>query len=411
MADRSVDDWQDEWGTSRAWFGQDGASSATAGNSVFKYDPIARTLDVLIPTGIAVQHGISVRKSAAGGWIRFEGVRFKYLGDELKERILTRVPTRFDLVPTFKDGVLTRLDVRASWSRIPAKMPLLAYLQEHASVGVDLNEGHLDAHLLDTTGNPVGPSKLILFDQTGSSPHRDGQLRSAISELLKYTLEAGASSIVIEDLGFEDPTLREKKHPKSFNKTIAGFPTTQFKERIIRMADRKDLSVVAVDAHHTTKRGGPAWAMVLNGGRKKPTKKTPKTSKPASKPADEAAAKAETGKALNEAGKDSSKASSPKKSGRIKATKHSGAAVAIGRRALGLRIACSGPATHQMDGSQSVKTVDGTLTDCNLTASTELEAGTQVGKVRRRADARTGGRRSRAGSGDNGFGPKPPGSG
>lgn len=73
------------------------------------------------------------------------------------------------------------------------------------AIGVDLNAGHLSLWRLDVSGNPVGTPKDVLLDMDGhSTSTRDGHLRAAISETLRYARECGVQAIVVEDLGFDD---------------------------------------------------------------------------------------------------------------------------------------------------------------------------------------------------------------
>lgn len=106
---------------------------------------------------------------------------------------------------------------------------------------------------------------------------------------------------------------------KAFRHTIAGFPTTQFKDRVVAMARAQGLEVIAVDPRYTSRYGGAAWQRALT---------TPT----------------------------------------VVATRHEGAAVAIGRRALGHGLTTRAgtptgtpvagrsrqrPVPHQRDGSTS----------------------------------------------------------
>ena len=336
---QSEQEWRDEWNAARSYYGIDGFSGRVSGNRMFRLNTTTRRLSIKLPRSVCIKYNIPIGKKDGGGWLTLSSpVRFKYLGDELNERITGREATRFDLVPTFKNGVISKMHLRASWTRVEKPAVTLDALQGLPVVGVDLNKGHLDAHLLDATGNPIGNPERIDFVQTGTSAQRDGELRAAITCLLNYATTYSAVAIVVEDLGFIDPTLREKGHSKSFNHTISGFPTAQFKTRIACMADKKDIGVVAVDPHHTSKRGGPAWQHVLEGG---PTKKKPvKGSKVSGSVQDQ-----------------------------ITVTKHSGAAVAVGRRGNGFSIACGAGPTVQRKHGRSGSTVPTVGTPTNPTST------------------------------------------
>lgn len=375
--------WRDEWMGARAWYAMDGDASSIGGNRYFRLDADTGRLAIRIPKAEAIAHGLALGAKDSGGWLVLEApVRFKHLGEELNERVRGRLPTRFDLEPVYENGAVVAVYLRASWIREPQPALTLAELRHLKGVGVDLNKGHLDAHQLDRCGNPVGRPKLIEFCQDGPSTRRDGQLRQAITELLNYAQTSGASFIAVEQLGFDDPSLREKGHSKAFSHTISGFPTSIFKARLAAMAGKRGIAVIAVDPHHTSKKGGVAWAWILKGGRKQPRSKTPTSSTSSTTP------------------------SLPSPS-RVKApvTKHSGAAVAIGRRALGLGISCHRPSTHQKDGSRATGPVDGNQADSKTKAPASSKAGTQEQKARRRERSRTGELDTRACDGDHGQGP------
>lgn len=105
--------------------------------------------------------------------------------------------------------------------------------------------------------------------------------------MLEHAKVTGATAVAVEDLDFADSKGRELfGRRKAFRQTIAGFPTTQFKDRVVAMAHTQGLAVIAVDPRYTSRYGGATWQRALST----PTKP---------------------------------------------ATRHEGAAVAIGRRALG----------------------------------------------------------------------------
>lgn len=88
---------------------------------------------------------------------------------------------------------------------------------------------------------------------------------------------AGAGTIVVVELGFADPTVRESgrgRRMKTFRRTVAGIPTAQLRSRLTSMATRRGITVVAVDPRYTSKAGGKAWAAWLNRRRTSPASAT-----------------------------------------------------------------------------------------------------------------------------------------
>jgi IS605 OrfB family transposase len=169
---------------------------------------------------------------------------------------------------------------------------------------LDLNADHLALARLNPDGNPVGAPVRIPLELAGlPASARDARIREAITQVLAQAERFGAAAVVAEDLGFEQEKTREKhRRNKQFRALISGFPTTAFRTRLAAMAHRKGLAVIAVDPRYTSKAGGRDWQHILAGG---PT------------------------------------ATGPSKN---VATRHAGAAVAIGRRGLAHGLTASTPA-------------------------------------------------------------------
>jgi IS605 OrfB family transposase len=175
---------------------------------------------------------------------------------------------------------------------------------------VDLNADHLAATRVDVSGNPVGRPARVPLNLAGvSTLTRDGRLRAAITTVLEHAKVTGATAVAVEDLDFAEDKTREKfGRRKAFRHTIHEFPTTQFKDRVVAMAATQGLAVIAVDPRYTSRYGGASWQQALSS----PT---------------------------------------------VPATRHEGASVAIGRRALGHGLKTrpgsprQRPVPHQSDGS------------------------------------------------------------
>jgi IS605 OrfB family transposase len=166
-------------------------------------------------------------------------------------------------------------------------------------LGVDLNADHLAACVLDASGNPLGEPVSIAVDTAGlRASRRDGRVRAAITSLIDHVQHTGCGAIVIENLGFADAratgreSLGRGKRGKQLRRTVAGIPTARFRSRLINMARRRGIAVIGVDAAYTSKWGNQHWRTPLQQ----------QTSDPAT------------------------------------VTAHHGAAAAIGRRGLGLKI-------------------------------------------------------------------------
>jgi hypothetical protein len=76
-------------------------------------------------------------------------------------------------------------------------------------VGVDIDADHLAAWRLDTHGNPVGEPLRFGYDLSGTTGHRDAQVRHALTRLLHWARRHGLV-IAVEDLDFCADKTREK---------------------------------------------------------------------------------------------------------------------------------------------------------------------------------------------------------
>lgn len=127
-------------------------------------------------------------------------------------------------------------------------------------VGVDTNVDHFAAYRLDPHGNPIGDPKRFSYDLTGTAPHRDAQIRHAITQVLHWTKQCGLSAIGIEDLDFTVEKTREKHgRKKEFRQLISGIPTGKLKARLVSMAAEMGVSIVAVDPAYTSMWGAEHW--------------------------------------------------------------------------------------------------------------------------------------------------------
>ena len=144
----------------------------------------------------------------------------------------------------------------------PVMSPFAPGSRPVRSIGLDLNADHLAVWILDADGNPVGhPYRIELRLRGLSAAKRDGHLRAAISRVIAIAHAHNVTVIFSEDLGWEDEKSRESfGHNKTFRHTINGFPTTRFRQRLVAMATRAGLTIVAVDPAYTSKWGTSHWA-------------------------------------------------------------------------------------------------------------------------------------------------------
>jgi IS605 OrfB family transposase len=148
----------------------------------------------------------------------------------------------------------------------------LATVRAGGLVGVDTNADHLAAWRLDTHGNPTGAPRRFGYDLTGSTAHRDAQVRHALIRLL-HRASRHHLALAVEDLDFTGETTREKHgRRKKFRKMISGMPVSRLRTRLVSMAAALGIAVVAVDPAYTSKWGAQHWQQPLTGKTRKPTR-------------------------------------------------------------------------------------------------------------------------------------------
>ena len=143
----------------------------------------------------------------------------------------------------------------------PAMSPFLSTARPRRSLGIDLNADHLAVWVLDASGNPVGKPYRIELRLAGlPASTRDGHLRRAISLVIALAHQHHAAVLFYEDLNWEQEKSREHYgHHKKFRHLISGFPTTLFRQRLVAMTARANLTVVAVDPAYTSQWGQAYW--------------------------------------------------------------------------------------------------------------------------------------------------------
>lgn len=250
--------WEERWSASWMFLTADGESGRAGGNETIRLTD-SGVLTVKVPTPLVAALRSHLALSVP--------VKFSHRGGEWADRVAARRSIRYDIG---FDPVKNRWYLDASWGYPDTLTPELETLQSSGVVGVDLNADHLAACRLDASGNLVGHPVTIPLDLEGlPTGTRDGRLRAAITALLDFARDTGASSIAIEDLNFRDArsTGRENMgrgvRGKRFRRTVHGIPTGKFRDRLVSMAANRGLHVIAVDPAYTSRWGGQHWQKPL----------------------------------------------------------------------------------------------------------------------------------------------------
>ncbi|MER5604301.1 IS200/IS605 family accessory protein TnpB-related protein, partial [Streptomyces sp. NPDC002265] len=253
--------WRERWRAARMFLTADGESGKRFGNETIRVTDTGQ-LSLRLPAALA-----RLANAPHGRYLLDATVAFAHRSREWLERITANRAVAYRI---HHDTVRGRWYVTASWQRraVPV-LPLEAALARGV-VGVDMNDDHLAAWLLDVHGNPVGEPRRFFYELTGTTAHRDAQIRHALTRLLHHTHATGATAIAIEDLDFTDSTSREKHgRNKRFRRLIARFPTARLRARLIAMAAEQNIAVVAVDPAYTSRWGAQHWQKPLTSSTRK----------------------------------------------------------------------------------------------------------------------------------------------
>jgi IS605 OrfB family transposase len=279
--------WRQRWEATRLLLTADGESGKAGGNETIRVDGDGR-VRIKIPAALVSQLGSHVVIDAP--------IRFGHRGDEWADRVALRRAIRYDVS---YDSARDRWYLDASWRTTPQPAALLEELRGAPVLGVDLNDGHLAACVLDSSGNPAGePVSIDVITSGLAASRRDGRVRAAITALLDHAGQRNCSAVVVENLDFADAratgreTLGRDKRGKRLRRTVAGIPTRRLRDRMVAMAARRGIAVIGVDPAYTSRWGAQHWRKPLQ----------------------------------------------QQTSDQSTVTVHHGAAAAIGRRGLGLRI-------------------------------------------------------------------------
>jgi hypothetical protein len=249
--------WRDRWDAARMFLTADGESGKAFGNETLRVDSDGR-LRIKTPAALVEQFGTHV--------VIEDPVRFGHRGAEWAARVANRLAVRYDLR---YDPARDRWYLDASWTTSAEPVPALEQLRAGRVLGVDLN-ADLACCVLDACGNPIGqPTSIEVSTEGLAASRRDGRVRAAITALLDHAQNTGCEAVVVENLDFADArstgreTLGRGRRGKRLRRTIAGIPTRRFRNRLTGMAARRGVAVIGVDAAYTSRWGAQHWRVPL----------------------------------------------------------------------------------------------------------------------------------------------------
>ncbi|MBE5477880.1 IS605 OrfB family transposase [Mycobacteroides abscessus] len=249
--------WEKRWTDERMFLTADGESGKRFGNETIRVTDEG-VLMLKVPGALVAKHGTRLTIAAP---VSLNTHR----GDEWADRIGADRAVRYDLHRDPRG----RWYLDASWGYDQVPAVPLASLRTRRTLGVDLNDGHVDAAVIDPHGNPIDIPQRLNFTLTGCTARRDAQIRHVITRLIRLATEHGCASISIENLGFDQArntgreTMGRGRRGKRFRRTVAGIPTATFRNRLAAMAATAGLSVIAVDPAYTSRWGRQHWLPAL----------------------------------------------------------------------------------------------------------------------------------------------------
>ena len=149
--------WRDRWDGARMFLSADGESGKHGGNETIRVDGHGQ-LRVQVPSAFVGELGSHLPIGAP--------LRFSHRGGEWWARVAARRAVRYDL--SYDPG-RGRWYLDGSWKTWPEPVPALEEWRTGRVLGVDLNDGHLGAGVLDGSGNPIGAPVSIEVGTAGLS--------------------------------------------------------------------------------------------------------------------------------------------------------------------------------------------------------------------------------------------------
>ncbi|WP_413754573.1 transposase [Streptomyces sp. R-74717] len=255
QAQLTEEQWRERWEAERWFIAADGESGKRFGNETIRVTPDGE-VSIKLPAPLAhlanAKHGRYTLNSTAA---------FAHRGQEWADRIEANRAVAYRIHLDVERG---RWYLTASWQRPVVQTIPLEAARARGMVGVDTNADHFAAYHLDPHGNPIGEPRRFFYDLSGTTAHRDAQIRHALTRLINWAKRCGVTAIGIEDLDFTTEKTREKYgRKKRFRQLISGIPTGKLKARLVSMAAEQGLSIVAVDPAYTSLWGAQHWQKPL----------------------------------------------------------------------------------------------------------------------------------------------------
>ena len=260
----TYESWYQTWVAQRRFLTANGEAGKNYGNETIRVNPLDGTLTLDLPPSLESL----ANQGSKDHYTLAATADFKYLAQEWTSQTLANKAVSYTISENPENQ---RWYLSASWTKPgiateTAASDLTAVVKPQRVLALDFNAQHFSGRIIDEAGNPVGPAIEWFFEIAGlPTETRDGHLREVFSQIIKYCLAHQVDTIALEDLGFEDSKTREKfGHQKGFRKLISNFPYTIIKNRLVNMASKVGIKIMAVDPAYTSQWGNQHWLSYLN---------------------------------------------------------------------------------------------------------------------------------------------------
>ena len=285
----SLDDWRKDWELARnnTWYSV-GDKSKPFGNGEIQYDPMRATVRLRLNETVAdkklveLAHAQNLSLQDVQSKIKYSPLRMAARFMEIENVHFTTKQVKL-----IQANAGLPISARIMKRKAPDGKHIGYYLQLILSedipevhtveqnlriMGLDLNAKGLAYAVVKKDGNKfksndktVGFLKWDLQDKTTNQ--RKWIISNALTEVLAKAKSMNVSHIAIENLDFSD-ALSGMRHSfttqtgRQYNKMLSSFPTAQFKEMLLRKAERLGLHVCFVNPAYSSVGGFAKYGMV-----------------------------------------------------------------------------------------------------------------------------------------------------
>lgn len=246
-----------------------GSADETAGNQMFQLFPVAGADDAF---RIRVRSIFDWDKKECLGYCPDEryisgACRFKYkfFTDYLRNHLSgeNRIAVSYRIVRKNRKFYL-----QAMFTYSPENSSRVYTTKTYGVVGLDYNDGFIQAAETDFAGNLVGLKKYnLLFHGTGNKAK--SEICEVVSKIVKDCISKG-KDLVIENLDFKKKKAQTYSscsfRNKKYNKMIHQFDYTRYKEVIDNSCCRNNVNLVLVNPANTSKIAGKKYCSSMKLG-------------------------------------------------------------------------------------------------------------------------------------------------